>query len=106
MAARGRCGLDRWNEPPQFNRSYYKRKPGIRDCMTEIQINRSSSFAAVALGATAVGALAIGAAAIGALAIGALTIRKLRLVEGRLKDLHIDRLTIGELDLQSKHQAE
>jgi hypothetical protein len=43
----------------------------------------------VALGAIAIGTMAIGAAATGACAISALTIRK-------VKQLHIDRLTIGE----------
>jgi hypothetical protein len=73
--------------------------------MTETQIKRYSSFAALAIGATAVGALAVGAAAIGALAIGALTIKRLSL-KGRVKELHIDRLTVGELDLRSKRPAE
>jgi hypothetical protein len=61
---------------------------------------------AVAVGAAAIGALAVGAAAIGALAIGALTMRKLRLREGKLGDIHIQRLTIGELDIQSRHNSE
>ncbi len=57
---------------------------------------------ATALGAFAVGALAVGAMAIGALAIGALTIRKMQVGQANLKDLHIDHLTIGQLDVQSQ----
>jgi hypothetical protein len=63
---------------------------------------RALALGAGAVGALAIGALAVGSAAIGALAIGALTIRRLRLLEAaRLKELHIDRLTIGELEIQS-----
>ncbi len=68
---------------------------------------RMAAFRALALGAGAVGAVALGAlavasAAVGALAIGALTIRKLRLLEtARLKEIHIDRLIISELEIRS-----
>jgi hypothetical protein len=79
--------------------------------MRKIQINRTLASGAmkagaVALGAAAVGALAVGAAAVGALAIGVLTMRRLRLRKGRLGDIHIQRLTIGELDIQSRHGLE
>jgi hypothetical protein len=66
----------------------------------------TGSAGALALGATAVGALAVGAAAIGALAIGVLSIRKLRLLEGKLENLSIRRLTIGELYIQSRRGSE
>jgi len=61
---------------------------------------------AIALGATAIGAVALGATAIGAVAIGVLSLRRLRLRKGRLGDIHIQRLTIGELDIQSRHSSE
>jgi hypothetical protein len=32
--------------------------------------------------------------------------RRLRLRKGRLGDIHIQRLTIGELDIQSRHDLE
>jgi hypothetical protein len=84
---------------------------GIQNNMRKIQINRTLAsgamkVGAVAVGAAAVGALAIGAAAVGALAIGVLTMRRLRLRKGRLGDIHIQRLTIGELDIQSRHDSE
>lgn len=69
--------------------------------MTKIQINRS-----FAVGAVAFGALALGATAIGALAIGVLSIRRLRLMEGRLDDFHVQRLTIGELNIQSDQSSQ
>ena len=74
--------------------------------MRKFPIGRNLASGAVAVGAAAIGALAVGAAAIGALAIGALTMRKLRLREGKLGDIHIQRLTIGELDIQSRHNSE
>ena len=57
---------------------------------------------AVSTGAVAVGAVAFGATAIGALAIGVLAIRRLGVLEARFKNLHIERLTIGELDVRSR----
>jgi hypothetical protein len=69
--------------------------------MTKIQINRS-----FAVGAVALGAVALGATAIGALAIGALSIGRLRMMEGRLENLYVRRLTIGELDIQSDRSPE
>jgi hypothetical protein len=34
-----------------------------------------------------------------------MSIRRLKVVEGRLQDLHIERLTIGELHIRSRHAA-
>jgi hypothetical protein len=62
----------------------------------------ASASGAVAVGALAVGALAVGALAVGALAVGALAIKKLEVVEGRLDDLYIEKLTIGELVVLAK----
>jgi hypothetical protein len=67
---------------------------------TQIKPNAPTSsvrFGALAVGAAAVGALAIGAVAVGVVAISRLTIRRLRLDGGYVKELHIERLTIGDL---------
>lgn len=48
----------------------------------------------------------MGAAAVGALAVGAFSVRRLRLLEGKLEDLYIRRLTIGELEIQSRRGPE
>jgi hypothetical protein len=76
--------------------------------MENTQIRHRYATAAVralALGAAAVGALAIGTAAVGAFALGVFNIRRLRRVEGKLKELHVGRLTIDELEIKSKRES-
>ena len=65
----------------------------------------ASAIGASAIGASAIGASRIGAAAVGALAIGAVAIGALaigRLVIGRVlaREVRIDHLTIGTLDIE------
>ena len=48
----------------------------------------------------ALGALAVGAVAIGKLAIGQLALGRARLRRGQVEDLHIARLTVGELRVE------
>ena len=67
---------------------------------------KSAAAGAVSTGAAAAGALAIGALAVGALAIGALAIGRLAIGRVRARDVYIDRLRIGSLEIDEENRAE
>ena len=69
------------------------------------EIKRASA-GSVSTGAAAAGALAIGALAVGALAIGALAIGRLAIGRVRARDVYIDRLRIGSLEISDETDAE
>lgn len=62
-----------------------------------------AALGAFAIGAAALGAVAVGAAAVGCLTIGVLQIKRLRLLDAEAKSLHIERLSVGSLDIREPH---
>jgi hypothetical protein len=60
---------------------------------------RSGTSGALAVGALAAGAFAVGALAVGALAIGRLAVGALALRRGHVRDLTIDTLRVGRLEV-------
>jgi hypothetical protein len=55
---------------------------------------------AAAIGAASSGAFAVGALAVGAIAVGAFTAGRVSVRRAYFKDVRIDRLTVGELNLE------
>ena len=85
--------------PPRTSQAY---NPTMQTHSTTlISKTGAAAIGTLSTGALTLGALALGAFAIGAMAIGALAIRRLAIGKARVRDLHIDRLTVGHLDIQS-----